>query len=454
MGFTTPTAIQVEAIPAAMNGSDVLACSHTGSGKTAAFLLPILNKLIVQKKRGPRALVLSPTRELAAQICDHLALLAKRIPISSAAVFGGVGMGPQRQAFERGVDIIIATPGRLLDHIDRGYANLNNIEFLVLDEADRMLDMGFLPDVKRIIQRTPVVRQTMFFSATLPPQIASLTREILKKPVTINAHRQGQPAVGIRQHLYPVSHSLKSTLLLKLLDAEGVHSALIFTRTKRRADRVADFLKKNGVAAARIHGDRTQAQRTQAMDGFKSGNYQVLVATDVAARGIDVDALSHVINFDLPGSAEDYVHRIGRTGRADATGDALTFVAPDEENSFRSIERAVGKKIPRVTLEGFDYSAKGEVGEGRGSSGGGGGGYRGGNRNGRGGGNQRAYHSGGNSRGSYSSQGDRGGQGERSSLGDRGGQSDRGGQGGFGGGGQSAPDSQRRFKKFRNARAR
>jgi ATP-dependent RNA helicase RhlE len=357
LGFSQPTAIQKDAIPAGLAGRDVLACSATGSGKTAAFGLPILNRLVAKPRGTTRALIITPTRELATQIVDHLSDLAKHTRLSIAAIYGGVGMGSQRQALQRGVDIVVATPGRLLDHLQNTKARLHGVEVLVLDEADRMLDMGFMPDIRRILQCLPKQRQTLFFSATMPGPIVSLTRELLANPVVLNIERQGKPAAGVRQSLYPVPQSRKSSLLLKLMKNESVRNALIFTRTKRRADRVADYLKRNGLSAALIHGDRTQSQRTQAMDGFKSGRYRVLVATDVAARGIDVDALSHVINFDLPATPEDYVHRVGRTARATATGDAFTFVTPEEERDLKAIERALAAKLPRVIVAEFDYTA-------------------------------------------------------------------------------------------------
>jgi len=353
--FTQPTAIQKEAIPPALAGRDLLACSATGSGKTAAFGLPILQRIMGKPRGVTRALILTPTRELAQQIEDHLTALAYHAKLTCASVYGGVGMGAQRHALEKGADIIIATPGRLLDHMRNTYARMKGLEVLVLDEADRMLDMGFMPDIQRILGYLPKSKQTLFFSATLPPPIVQLTRSLLKDPAAINIARQVKPAAGITQHVYPIAHTLKSSLLLRLV--KDVKSVLVFTRTKRRADRVADYLARNGVPAARIHGDRTQGQRTQALDGFKRGKYRILVATDVAARGIDIDALSHVINFDLPGSMEDYVHRIGRTARAEAKGDAFTFVAPDEEREMKSIERALNLEIPRVKVAGFDYTA-------------------------------------------------------------------------------------------------
>lgn len=361
LGFARPTPIQAEAIPPAVAGKDVLACAMTGSGKTAAFLLPIVHHLISRPRGATRALILTPTRELAAQIRDDLADLAVHTPISGAAVYGGVGMGPQEHAFRSGIDVIVATPGRLLDHFQYGYAKMNHIEYLVLDEADRMLDMGFLPDIKRILRHIPARRQTLFFSATMPPPIAALTREMLKDPATINLQRTSAPAVGITQAVYPVAQELKSSLLVALLNRGDVHDALVFTRTKHRANRVADFLIKQGVRAERIHGNRSQNQRTLALAGFKSGKYQVLVATDIAARGIDVQELGHVVNFDVPKAPEDYIHRVGRTARAEMTGDAFTFVSPQEEGDMSRIERAIGKRLPRITVPDFDYKARPEA---------------------------------------------------------------------------------------------
>jgi ATP-dependent RNA helicase RhlE len=358
LGFPRPTPIQADAIPPGLAGRDVLACASTGSGKTAAFLLPILHQLIDRPRGTTRALVLTPTRELAAQIVEDLDDLAVHTPVSAAAVFGGVGMGPQEHAFRSGVDVIVATPGRLLDHFRSPYAKLGGLEFLVLDEADRMLDMGFLPEIRRILRHLPARRQTLFFSATMPPPIAKLATEMLREPVLINLAREAAPAVGITQAVYPVGQELKPTLLLALLRRGEMKQALVFTRTKHRADRVAAYLAANGINANRIHGNRSQAQRTQVMAGFKSGVLDVLVATDIAARGIDVTALGHVVNFDVPMMPEDYIHRVGRTGRAELTGDAFTFVSPAEEDDLRRIEKAVGRRLPRVTLPDFDYAAR------------------------------------------------------------------------------------------------
>jgi ATP-dependent RNA helicase RhlE len=358
LGFTRPTPIQSHAVPPALDGRDVLACAQTGSGKTIAFLLPILHRLMDKPRTATRALILTPTRELAAQILEELTALSVHTPLTGAAIVGGVAMGPQEHAFRSAVDVIIATPGRLLDHATRPYAKLSGLEYLVLDEADRMLDMGFLPSIKRILRHIPSRRQTLFFSATMPKPIAALAAEMLKNPVTIALQRQAAPAVGITQAVYPVPQQLKSALLVELLTRGLMSQALVFTRTKHRANRLADSLVRSGINAERIHGNRSQAQRTQALAGFKSGRYPVLVATDIAARGIDVEDLSHVINFDVPAAPEDYIHRVGRTGRAEMTGEAFTFVSPDEESDLQAIERAIGTRLPRVTLPDFDYKAQ------------------------------------------------------------------------------------------------
>ena len=358
LGFVRPTPIQADAIPPAVAGRDVLACAMTGSGKTAAFLLPVLNRLLTRPRGTTRALVVTPTRELAAQVLKELEDLAVHTPITAAAIFGGVGMGPQEHAFRSGVDVLVATPGRLLDHLQHSYAKLDRIEFLVLDEADRMLDMGFLPDIRRLLRHLPRKRQTLFFSATIPDPIRALTREMLHDPATINLDRQAAPAVGITQAVYPVPQELKARLLLELLRRGIMHEALVFTRTKHRANRLWEFLTKQGIAVARIHGNRSQGQRTEALAGFKDGRYRVLVATDIAARGIDVEALGHVVNFDVPAASEDYIHRVGRTARAELTGEAFTLAAVEETDDLRAIERAIGKSLPRVTLPDFDYAAK------------------------------------------------------------------------------------------------
>jgi ATP-dependent RNA helicase RhlE len=358
LGFARPTPVQADAIPPALAGRDVLACAQTGSGKTAAFLLPILHNLMEKPRGRTRALVLAPTRELAAQILEEFNALAVHTPLTGASVFGGVSMGPQEHAFRSGVDVMIATPGRLLDHLRSPYAKLAHLEYLVLDEADRMLDMGFLPDIRRILRHVPQKRQTLFFSATMPQEILKLTGEMLRNPETIQKARQAAPASGITQAVYPVSQDVKRSLLLHLLQRREISQALVFTRTKHRTNRLTEFLVRNGVNAERIHGNRSQGQRTAALAGFKSGRYPVLVATDIAARGIDVEELGHVVNFDVPQAPEDYIHRVGRTGRAEATGDAFTFVSPDEEADLRDIEKAIGRRLPRVTVPDFDYAAK------------------------------------------------------------------------------------------------
>jgi ATP-dependent RNA helicase RhlE len=358
MQYTKPTAVQASAIPPALQGRDVLACAMTGSGKTAAFLLPIIQRL-EKGPKGTRALILSPTRELAAQIHEQLVLLARHTRVRGAAVFGGVGMKPQEDAFRRGTDIIVATPGRLLDHLQHDYASLGKIEVLVLDEADRMLDMGFLPDIRRVLRALPRgPRQTLLFSATMPAPIAELARELMVDPVRIDVERKQAPATGITQAFYPVPAHLKVQLLGELLRRDEIGNAIVFRRTKHRANRLAERLEKQGFPVAKMHGNRSQAQRTQALAGFKDGTYRVLVATDIVARGIDVEALEHVVNFDVPAAPEDYIHRVGRTARADAIGDAYTFVTPEDESLIRAIERAVGRRVERRTVNGFDYSAR------------------------------------------------------------------------------------------------
>jgi ATP-dependent RNA helicase RhlE len=360
LGFVRPTPIQADAVPPALAGGDVLACAMTGSGKTAAFILPILHRLIDRPRGTTRALVLTPTRELAAQVLEDLNDLAVHTPITAAAVIGGVAMGPQEHALRSGADVIIATPGRLLDHFRFPYARLAGLEILVLDEADRMLDMGFLPEIRKILRHLPppARRQTLFFSATMPDPIIALTREMLRNPATINLERRAAPAVGITQAVYPVPQELKAALFLTLLQRGEMREALVFTRTKHRTDRLAKYLVQHGVQAERIHGNRSQTQRTQALAGFKAGSSRVLVATDIAARGIDIEALGHVVNFDVPKVPEDYIHRVGRTARAEAVGDAFTFVAPDEEPDLRRIERVIGKRLPRVMVPDFDYAGR------------------------------------------------------------------------------------------------
>ncbi len=358
LGFSATTPIQAQALPPALEGRDVLASARTGSGKTVAFALPLLHRLAHSPKRGLRALVLTPTRELAGQVREQLGLLGRPAGLSAAAVYGGVGMRPQERAFRTGVDVVVATPGRLLDHLRQPYASLGKVEVVVLDEADRMLDMGFLPDVRRVLGYLPRERQTLLFSATLPGPIAALAQELLRDPATIRHESRPAAATSVTQTAFPVPAELKSALLVELMRRGQMRSVIAFTRTKHRANRLADYLERNGVGAGRIHGNRSQSQRDQALSGFKSGRFPVLVATDVAARGIHVEALSHVVNFDVPPCAEDYVHRVGRTGRVDLHGEAFVFVSPEEEGDLRDIERGLGRKLPRSTVAGFDYARR------------------------------------------------------------------------------------------------
>ncbi len=357
LGWTKPTPIQLDAIPPARDGRDVLACAQTGSGKTGGFLLPVLHRLLATQKRATRALILTPTRELAAQVHADFTALAKHSTLRGAAVFGGVGMGPQESAFRQKAEVIIATPGRLLDHLSQPgkYVDFSGLEILVLDEADRMLDMGFLPAIKQVLAALPKQRQTLFFSATLPAPIVELSKQMLKDPARLNVERVAKPAAGIEQAVWPVSEALKPDLFLALLKANVIGNVICFTRTKHRTNRLAEILTKAGVPNARIHGNRSQVQRTEALASFKDGKIRVLVATDIVARGIDVEALEHVVNFDVPHMPEDYIHRVGRTARAEATGEAFTLVSPEEETDLKQIEKAIHKKLPRRTLEGFDY---------------------------------------------------------------------------------------------------
>ncbi len=360
LGFLRPTPIQAQAIPLIIQGRDVIGCAQTGTGKTAAFVLPILHRLLqTPSKPHVRALVIAPTRELAMQSMEHLRSLSRYVPLKGAAIFGGVPMEPQTKALARGVDIISATPGRLLDHIYSGHIDFVHLEVFVLDEVDRMLDMGFLPDIQRIIRLLPPHRQNLVFSATLPPEIAPLVHDILKQPVTIQIGTRSAPAAGIRHAMYPVPRHLKSDLLIELLRGHGMGAVLVFTRTKHYADRLSQKLLRAGFKVSVMHGDRSQSQRLHALEQFRRGRSQVLVATDIAARGIDIDDITHVINYDVPNTPEDYVHRIGRTARADATGDAFTLVDREEEPQIVEIEKALKKTLPRVTLPTFDYKKAG-----------------------------------------------------------------------------------------------
>ncbi len=358
LGYIRPTPIQLAAIPLLLAGRDLLASAATGSGKTAAFLFPILQLLQDRPRGSTRALVLTPTRELAAQILDHFRALSAGTGLRAEAVYGGVSHAPQTRAFRTGTDVIIATPGRLLDHFQHSYAKLSGLEFLVLDEADRMLDMGFLPDIRRILTHLPRKRQTLLFSATLPAPIVDLAQRMLRDPAAVHIEPKPVPARGITHCAYAVPPELKARLLLEILKLEAPARVLAFTRTRHRANRLADFLDRHSVPCGRIHGNRSQAQRTEALAGFRKGRFQVLVATDIAARGLDVAALDLVVNFDVPGAAEDYIHRVGRTARAEATGNAYTLVAPEDEGGLRAIERGIGRRIPRKTLPGFNYRRK------------------------------------------------------------------------------------------------
>jgi ATP-dependent RNA helicase RhlE len=353
-GFVTPTPIQAKAIPHALKGRDVMGLAQTGTGKTAAFVLPILNKLIHARGRRIRALIIAPTRELAEQIHEAVCSLGKKTRLRSVSVYGGVSIKPQIQKIRAGVDIVVACPGRLLDHISQGTISLSNLEVLVLDEADRMLDMGFLPDIRKIIKHIPSHRQTLLFSATMPDDIRRLARDVLKDPVSVQIDHT-KPLNTVKHALYPVRQHLKTGLLLALLRDINSDSVLVFMRTKHRAKRVGQILQKAGYCAASLQGNLSQTRRQEALDGFRDGTYQILVATDIAARGIDVSCISHVINYDIPDTSDAYTHRIGRTGRAANNGDAFTFVTPDDRDMVQSIERVLGENVERKTLEGFDY---------------------------------------------------------------------------------------------------
>lgn len=360
LGFIRPTPIQAKAIPPIMEGRDVIGCAQTGTGKTAAFVLPILHKLL-QGKSGKhvRALILAPTRELALQSMDHLKALSKYVPLKGSAIFGGVPMDPQIRALNQGVDIISATPGRLLDHIYSGRIDFIDLEIFVLDEVDRMLDMGFLPDIQDILRLLPQKRQNLVFSATVPPEIAAILPKILRNPVTVQIGHRAAPASGIRHAIYPVPRHLKTDLLLELLRGKDMTSVLVFSRTKRSAGHLAAVLERRGLKVSVLHGDRSQGQRLQALERFREGHSNIMVATDIAARGIDVEDISHVINFDIPDTPETYIHRIGRTARAEATGDAFSLVDKEEEPMVRDIEKLLKQAIPRVTLPDFDYKKAG-----------------------------------------------------------------------------------------------
>ncbi len=353
-GYATPTPIQAQAIPPVMEGRDVMGLAQTGTGKTAAFVLPVLDRLMQGPRGHVRALVIAPTRELAEQIHQTVRSLGKDTRLHSVTVYGGVSFNLQAEKLKRGAEIVIACPGRLLDHITQRTVRLPELEMLVLDEADRMFDMGFLPDIRKIMKHVPAKRQTLLFSATMPDDIRRLAHEILREPVTIQIDHTA-PADTVAHALYPVGQHLKTPLLLDLLRQTGSGSVLVFTRTKHRAKRVADQLLRAGYRSASLQGNLSQNRRQAALNGFRTGAYQILVATDIAARGIDVSSISHVINYDMPDTTDAYTHRIGRTGRASRTGDAFTFVTREDETMVRSIERVLGEKVERRLLEGFDY---------------------------------------------------------------------------------------------------
>ena len=355
MAYEKPTPIQAAAIPVVMTGRDVVGLAQTGTGKTAAFMLPILNRLL-EGPRTLRALVICPTRELADQIYANAAEYGRGTGLQATTIYGGVGLRPQVDALRRGVQLVVACPGRLLDHIRQRNVDLSHVETLVLDEADHMFDMGFLPDVRSIVRALPKRRQTLLFSATMPDEIRKLANEVLHDPVTLELEHRA-PLQTVTHALYPVQQHLKLPLLMELLTRIGEGSVLVFTRTKHKAKRVADKLEQSGITAADIQGNLSQRQRQEALEGFKSGRYRVLVATDIAARGIDVSGISHVINYDIPQTTDAYTHRIGRTGRAAKTGDAYTLVSPEDEDTVRQIERMMKAKIERRTLDGFNYKA-------------------------------------------------------------------------------------------------
>ncbi len=353
-GYTTPTPIQAAAIPLAMNGRDLIGLAQTGTGKTAAFTLPIVDRL-VNGPRRTRALILTPTRELCVQVEESFRKYGGHAGLDVVAVFGGMPLEPQERKLREGVDVVVATPGRLLDHLERQNVVFDDLEVLVLDEVDRMLDMGFAPQINRVVDQIPPYRQTLLFSATMPPEVEALARKYLRKPLVVQVGRRSMAANTVTHAVYPVPQEKKAALLVELLKKDEMDSVLIFTRTKHGADRVVRHLEKASIAATAMHADKSQKERLQALEGFKDGSVRVLVATDIAQRGLDVTGISHVINYDVPQQPEDYVHRIGRTGRAAATGDAFTFMSTDEIAMVRTIERVIGQQIPRISVPGYDF---------------------------------------------------------------------------------------------------
>ena len=355
-GFVTPTPIQTEAIPSVMNGRDIMGLAQTGTGKTAVFALPILHRLMQGKRGHVRSLIIAPTRELAEQIHDAINSLGKETRVRSVTVYGGVNINTQIQKLKRGAEIVVACPGRLLDHMDRGTIDLTWVEVLVIDEADRMFDMGFLPDIRRILKHLPAQRQTLLFSATMPNEIHCLAKDILMDPITIKVGETA-PAETVSHAHYPVAQHLKTAFLLKLLGHINSQSVLVFTRTKHRAKRLGEQLARAGFRSTSLQGNLSQGRRQAALDGFRNGKFQVLVATDIAARGIDICQISHVINYDMPDTPDAYIHRIGRTGRADQSGDAFTLITSDDNQMVNAIDRVIGSKVERRTLTDFDYNA-------------------------------------------------------------------------------------------------
>ncbi len=354
-GFSSPTPIQAQAIPLLMQGQDVMGLAQTGTGKTAAFALPLLHRLMTNKGSGLRALILAPTRELAEQIYKDITILARQTRLRSVTVYGGVGLNPQVQKLRKGAEIVIACPGRLIDHMNRGNVDFRHLEALVLDEADQMLDMGFAPDIRKILKQLPRERQTLMFSATMPAEIRKLAFEALRKPVVVKVGETA-PADTVRHVHFPVAQDMKTPLLLKILRETEIASVLVFTRTKQRAKRLGEALARAGYGATSLQGNLSQARRQAALDGFRSGKFQILVATDIAARGIDVSNVSHVVNFDIPMTADAYIHRIGRTGRAERNGEAFNLVTTDDRPILRTIDRLIGTPIEQRILPDFDYN--------------------------------------------------------------------------------------------------
>jgi ATP-dependent RNA helicase RhlE len=355
-GYTEPTPIQMETIPLALAGRDLIGSAQTGTGKTAAFMLPILQRLAPGRAHTLRALVLTPTRELAEQVLQSARAYGRHTGVSAVAIYGGVGMEPQTSALRRGVDIVVATPGRLLDHMERGHVDFSQLEVLVLDEADRMLDMGFAPDVKRILRALPAKRQTMLFSATISVEVDALARSALDRHASVEIGRRAQPAAGIEHVIVAVDKVQKRAVLAKILHAKPAGQTLVFTRTKYGADKLTAHLKKEGISAHALHGDKAQSHRTRTLDAFRAGTADILVATDIAARGIDVDGIRMVVNFDVPNDPETYVHRVGRTARAGAQGLALTLISPDEWLMMADVEKLIGRSFPREVIPGFEPS--------------------------------------------------------------------------------------------------